>query len=157
MSINVPNSHSANILPRDIAERLELRQNKIIADRFENASVLFLDLAGSTALASHLSPEALVTFLNMIFTRLDDMVDRFGLEKIKTTGDGYMVVSGVPNLNPRHAEVIADFALAIQREFRNLTDPDGEPIPFRSELSRAQSSPASSAHENSSTTFGETR
>ena len=60
----------------------------------------------------------------MIFTRLDDMVDRFGLEKIKTTGDGYMVVSGVPNLNPRHAEVIADFALAIQREFRNLTHPD---------------------------------
>jgi adenylate cyclase len=42
-----------------------------------------------------------------------------------------MVVSGVPNLDPSHAEVIADFALAIQREFRNLTDPDGEPIPFR--------------------------
>jgi adenylate cyclase len=121
----------ANILPKNIAERLKLRQNKVIADRFDDASVLFLDLAGSTALASHLSPEALVTFLNMIFTRLDDMVDRFGLEKIKTTGDGYMVVSGVPNLNPRHAEVIADFALAIQREFRNLTDPDGEPIPFR--------------------------
>jgi len=121
----------ANILPRDIAERLKLRQNKIIADRFENASVLFLDLAGSTALASHLSPEALVTFLNMIFTRLDDMVDRFGLEKIKTTGDGYMVVSGVPSLNARHAELIADFALAIQREFRNLTDPDGKSIPFR--------------------------
>ena len=120
-----------NILPRDVAERLKLRQDKIIADRFDNASVLFLDLAGSTALASHLSPEALVTFLNMIFTRLDEIVDQFGLEKIKTTGDGYMVVSGVPNPNAGHAELIADFALAIQREFRNLSDPDGEPIPFR--------------------------
>src|SRR6185295_15038766 len=112
----------ANILPRDIAERLKLRQDKIIADRFDDASVLFLDLAGSTALASHLSPEALVTFLNMIFTRLDDMVDRFGLEKIKTTGDGYMVVSGVPIPDPRHAEVIADFALAVRQAFVNLTD-----------------------------------
>ena len=78
-----------------------------------------------------MSPEALVTFLNMTFTRLDEIVDRFGLEKIKTTGDGYMVVSGVPNPNAGHAERIADFALAIRREFHNLTDPDGEPIPFR--------------------------
>jgi adenylate cyclase len=121
----------ANILPENIAARLKLRQNKIIADRFDDASVLFLDLAGSTALASRLSPEALVTFLNMIFTRLDEMVDRFGLEKIKTTGDGYMVVSGVPSPDPRHADVIADFALAVRHEFVNLTDPDGEPIPFR--------------------------
>jgi adenylate cyclase len=120
-----------NILPRDVAERLKLRQDKIIADRFDDASVLFLDLAGSTALASHLSPEALVTLLNAIFTRLDEMVERFGLEKIKTTGDGYMVVSGVPKPNPGHAAVIADFALAIQQEFRNLTDPLGQPIPFR--------------------------
>jgi len=92
---------------------------------------LFLDLAGSTALASHLSPESLVSLLNEIFTRLDDMVQRFGLEKIKTTGDGYMVVSGVPSPNHCHAEVIADFALAIQHEFRNLTDHHSEPIPFR--------------------------
>lgn len=121
----------ANILPQDIAERLKIRENKIIADRFDDAAVLFLDLAGSTALASHLSPEAFVTFLNMIFTRLDNLVERFGLEKIKTTGDGYMVVSGVPNPNPAHAEVIADFALAAEQEFVNLSDPDGQPVPFR--------------------------
>lgn len=120
-----------NILPRDVVERLKHRQDKVIADRFDNASVLFLDLAGSTALASHLSPEALVTLLNAIFTRLDDMVERFGLEKIKTTGDGYMVVSGVPTPNPGHAGAIAAFALAIQQEFHNLTDPDGRLIPFR--------------------------
>jgi adenylate cyclase len=121
----------ANILPQDIAERLKIRENKIIADRFDDASVLFLDLAGSTALASHLSPEAFVTFLNMIFTRLDNLVERFGLEKIKTTGDGYMVVSGVPTPNPAHTEVIADFALAAEQEFVNLSDPDGQPVPFR--------------------------
>ena len=121
----------ANILPQGIAGRLKVRQNKIIADRYDDASVLFLDLAGSTALASHLSPEALVTFLNMIFTRLDDLVERFGLEKIKTTGDGYMVVSGVPSPNPGHAETIAEFALAVVREFADLTDPDGEKVPFR--------------------------
>nr|QIO32985.1 hypothetical protein HAP40_14820 [Bradyrhizobium sp. 1(2017)] len=61
-----------NILPRDVAERLKLQSGKIIADRFENASVLFLDLAGSTALASHLSPDLFVSFLNDMFTRLDD-------------------------------------------------------------------------------------
>lgn len=120
-----------NILPRDVAERLKLPGGKVIADRFDDASVLFLDLAGSTALASHLSPEALVTLLNAIFTRLDAMVEQFVLEKIKTTGDGYMVVSGVPTPNPGHAGAIADFALAIQQEFHNLTDPDGRPIPFR--------------------------
>ena len=121
----------ANILPRDVAERLKLQSGKIIADRFENASVLFLDLAGSTALASHLSPDLFVSFLNEIFTRLDDMVQRFGLEKIKTTGDGYMVVSGVPTPNPHHSEIILDFALAIQHELGNLTDQDRRPIPFR--------------------------
>ena len=120
-----------NILPRDVAERLKRQPGKTIADRFDDASVLFLDLAGSTALASHLSPELLVSLLNDIFTRLDDMVHRFGLEKIKTTGDGYMVVSGVPIHNLRHAEIIADFALAVQQELGHLTDPNGEPIPFR--------------------------
>lgn len=120
-----------NILPRDVAERLKHQPGKTIADRFDNASVLFLDLAGSTALASHLSPELFVSFLNELFTRLDDMVQRFGLEKIKTTGDGYMVVSGVPIPSSRHAEVIADFALAIQHELGNLNDHSGEPTSFR--------------------------
>jgi adenylate cyclase len=120
-----------NILPRDVAERLKHQPSKTIADSFDNASVLFLDLAGSTALASHLSPELLVSLLNDIFTRLDDMVQRFGLEKIKTTGDGYMVVSGVPIPSSHHAAKIADFALAIQHELGNLTDHNGEPTSFR--------------------------
>ena len=122
----------ANILPRDVAERLKLRQNKIIADRFDDASVLFLDLAGSTALASRLSPEALVTFLNMIFTRLDEIVDRFGLEKIKTTGDGYMVVSGVPSPNAGHAERDCRLCARHPTEFRQSdATPTESRSPFR--------------------------
>lgn len=90
----------ANILPPQVAERLKDSPGSEIADGFPEASVLFADMAGFSALASDITPADLVRFLNGVYTKLDGLVERHGLEKIKTTGDAYMVVSGVPNSLP---------------------------------------------------------
>jgi len=86
----------ANILPANVAERLKDRSNSVIADKYDDASILFADIAGYTERASDTSPEELVAFLDDLYTSVDALVTRHGLEKIKTTGDAYMVVSGVP-------------------------------------------------------------
>jgi adenylate cyclase len=120
-----------NILPQEVAERLKERRDDIVADRYENASVLFADLAGFTSLAGRVSPDQLVRFLNSVFTSLDGLVERHGLEKIKTSGDAYMVVSGVPRPRADHAEALADFAIAVRDELKGLVDPTGKPVPVR--------------------------
>ena len=86
----------ANILPAAIADRLKGHAEALIADRYDEASILFADMAGFTARASHTDPEDLVRFLNRVFTVFDRLVERHGLEKIKMTGDSYMVVAGAP-------------------------------------------------------------
>jgi class 3 adenylate cyclase len=91
-----------NILPPTIAARLKGSTSEI-ADAYPEASILFADMAGFTARASDTSPEDLVHFLNSVYTRIDNIVERHGLEKIKTSGDAYMVVSGVPEALPDHA------------------------------------------------------
>jgi adenylate cyclase len=83
-----------NILPPQIAERLKIQKEPIIADKYQEASILFADIAGFTARASETPPEELVRFLNAVYTEFDRLVEAHGLEKIKTTGDAYMVVSG---------------------------------------------------------------
>ena len=93
--------------------------------------MLFADLAGFTALASKTTPGDLVLFLNEVFTWLDGQVERHGLEKIKTSGDAYMVVSGVPEPRDDHAEALADFAIAVQEQLKGLADPAGLAIPVR--------------------------
>jgi adenylate cyclase len=103
-----------NILPKEIAERLKSRPDDIIADRYEEASVLFADFAGFTKHASREDPEALVGYLNDVYSEFDKLVDANGLEKVKTSGDAYIVVSGVPNPRPDHAMALADFALALR-------------------------------------------
>lgn len=102
-----------NILPLPIAERL--KQNpSTIADSFDEVTVLFADLVGFTNLASSLSPIELVEILNMIFSEFDRLTEKYGLEKIKTVGDAYMVVGGLPTQRHDHAEAIAEMALEIQ-------------------------------------------
>jgi adenylate cyclase len=120
-----------NILPPGIAARLKQQGGSVIADRYEHASALFADMAGSTTLASNIPPEQLVHFLNGVFTKVDALVERHGLEKIKTTGDGYMVVSGVPEPRADHAEALAAFALDLRDCLSGLTDPRGRPVPIR--------------------------
>lgn len=121
----------ANILPPSVAARLKERAGSVIADRYPEASILFADMAGFTLRASDTEPEALVRFLDDVFAKLDDLVERHGLEKIKTTGDAYMVVSGVPAPRADHAEAMADLALDMLESLGGLVDPKGRNVPVR--------------------------
>jgi adenylate cyclase len=121
----------ANILPTTIAERLKDRSGSVIADKYDDASILFADIAGYTERASDTSPEDLVAFLDTLYTSLDALVTRHGLEKIKTSGDAYIVVSGVPQPRPDHLEALADLALDIAEAVAGLTDSRGRAVPLR--------------------------
>ncbi|MBD1901642.1 response regulator [Trichocoleus sp. DQ-A3] len=102
-----------NILPKPIAERLQQKQ-QVIADSFSDVSVLFADLVGFTNFASTKTPTELVEILNQIFIEFDLLSNRHGLEKIKTIGDAYMVVGGLPIPKADHASSIAKIALDMQ-------------------------------------------
>jgi class 3 adenylate cyclase len=104
-----------NVMPVPIAERLKARE-ELIADGVDGASVLFADIVGFTSLSARLSPDEVVRLLDGVFTRLDALVDQFGLEKIKTIGDAYMVASGIPTPRDDHATALARFALAARDE-----------------------------------------
>ena len=113
-----------NILPAPIAERLK-HSTGIIADRQEEVSVLFADLAGFTPTVERLSPEDVVTLLDEIFSAFDRLVDQRRLEKIKTLGDGYMVAGGIPTVRADHAEAIADLALAMRSTLAEIPSAAG--------------------------------
>jgi class 3 adenylate cyclase len=108
-----------NILPESIAKRLKNEQ-ETIADSFEEVTVLFADLVNFTNLSSQISPTEIVGLLNEIFSRFDRVVERYSLEKIKTIGDSYMVVGGLPLPRSDHAEAIAEFALDMQEEIKKF-------------------------------------
>jgi guanylate cyclase len=99
-----------NILPRPIAERLK-SSAETIADQFAAASILFADVVDFTPLAQRLPPAETVRMLDQLFSHFDVLVERHGLEKIKTIGDCYMAVAGVPNPRPDHARRAALLAL----------------------------------------------
>ncbi len=103
-----------NILPNAIADRLKAGET-LIADRLEDVTVLFADIVGFTRLASHTSPNELVELLNTIFSRFDQLAEEYGLEKIKTIGDAYMVVGGLSADSANHVEAVADVGLAMCR------------------------------------------
>ncbi|KUH65774.1 adenylate cyclase [Mycolicibacterium novocastrense] len=121
----------ANILPATIAERLKDPTRTVIADRYDDASILFADIAGYTERASDTNPCDLVRFLDRLYTDLDALVDRHGLEKVKTSGDSYMVVSGVPHPRPDHLEALACLALDMADAVADLRDPRGRKVPLR--------------------------
>ncbi|MEC4985631.1 MAG: adenylate/guanylate cyclase domain-containing protein, partial [Oscillatoria sp. PMC 1076.18] len=102
-----------NILPAAIAERLK-QKTSTIADSFESATVLFADLVGFTELASQYPAIEIVEVLNEIFSEFDRLTEQLQLEKIKTIGDAYMVVGGLPLERPDHAEAVAEMALQMQ-------------------------------------------
>ena len=120
-----------NILPATIANRLKDPARNIIADKYDDASILFADIAGYTKRAAETPPAELVRFLDTLYTDLDALVDRHGLEKIKTSGDSYMVVSGVPRPRPDHVEALAGFALDMADAVADLRDHQGRAVPLR--------------------------
>ena len=123
-----------NILPKPIAERLKLNES-VIADSFPEVTVMFADIVGFTQLSAQISAKQLVELLNKIFSLFDQLADKHGLEKIKTIGDAYMVVGGLPTPRQDHAEAIAEMALDMQAavvQFNHeLNIPCPEPLRIR--------------------------
>jgi class 3 adenylate cyclase len=107
------------VFPESVAAALE--KDLSIADEFDEASILFADIQGFTVIASALSPSEIVNMLNEVFSAFDALVDEYGLEKIKTIGDCYMVAAGVPDPRPDHASALCAFALRLQQLMRQQT------------------------------------
>jgi adenylate cyclase len=104
-----------NVLPEQIATRLKAGES-LIADSVPEVGVLFADIAGFTPMAEAMAPADVVSLLNDIFSAFDELTSRYGLEKIKTIGDAYMVASGLLQDEPRHLDGIARLALAMRDE-----------------------------------------
>jgi adenylate cyclase len=114
-----------NVLPAPLARRLK-RSHRVIADRHEEATVVFADIVEFTPFAEQVEPEAVVRVLDRIFADWDELAKRFGLEKIKTIGDAYMAAAGVPEPRADHAAAAARMALEM-RSAEVLRHSDGLP------------------------------
>lgn len=119
-----------NVLPEPIVARLK-QDNRAIADHFDAATILFADIVGFTPMAARLGPVELVARLNSLFSRFDQLAEQFGLEKIKTIGDAYMVAAGLPIPRSDHAAAMADMALAMQVSVAEFAHEIGEPLQLR--------------------------
>lgn len=119
-----------NILPKPIAQQLKLNPS-IIADSFDEVSVLFADLVGFTQFSAQRNAKELVELLNVIFSKFDQLAEQHGLEKIKTIGDAYMVVAGLPTARTDHAEAIAKMALDMQQAIVKVNAETGTAFSIR--------------------------
>lgn len=119
-----------NVLPSSIAQRLKEGEEHI-AEHFPECTVMFSDLVGFSRLANRIPPAELVQVLNTIFSAFDQLADRHGLEKIKTIGDAYMVVGGVPRPRADHAESVVEMALDMQDTMRTMHAHTGHLLQMR--------------------------
>jgi adenylate cyclase len=120
-----------SILPQPIAERLKERPEATIADSVEEASVMFSDLVGFTELAKRLGAEQIVALLDQIVTNFDLLASAHGVEKIKTTGDGYMAVAGVSRVQQDHLQRLARMALFLPSLVQRLSAAHGLDLKIR--------------------------
>ena len=118
-----------NILPKEIMAILK-NEPRTIADHFDGASILFADVVDFTPLSATMTPDELVELLNEVFSLFDMLVEKYGLEKIKTIGDCYMVASGVPSPRPDHAKALIEFALEV-RDYVSRHEFHGHKLAFR--------------------------
>jgi class 3 adenylate cyclase len=119
-----------NVLPDSIAARLKQTEG-VIADAFPEVTVLFADIVDFTGRSERITPEQVVEALNELFSVFDRLTRQRGLEKIKTIGDAYMVVGGLPEPRSDHAEAVAEMALAMLGEVAGRSDPGGQPLQVR--------------------------
>jgi len=119
-----------NILPKEIAAILK-NENRTIADQYDEASVLFADMVGFTPLSAILPPVEMVELLNEVFSFFDSLLDKYGVEKIRTIGDSYMVASGVPRGRPDHASALVRMALEMRDYVSTHTFQNGHHLSFR--------------------------
>ena len=118
-----------NILPKEIAAILK-NENRVIADQYDCASILFADVVNFTSMSAKMTPTELVELLNEAFSYFDTLVEKYGLEKIKTIGDCYMVAAGVPNPHSDHAHILTSFAIDI-RDYVSQHEFHGKRLTFR--------------------------
>jgi class 3 adenylate cyclase len=119
-----------NVLPTSIATRLK-QTEAVIADGFPDVTVMFADIVDFTRRSERIAPEQVVESLNDLFSVFDQLARERGLEKIKTIGDAYMVVGGLPDPRPDHVEAVAEMALAMRAEVAGHVDPGGQPLAVR--------------------------
>jgi len=119
-----------NILPRPIADRLK-RGEKNISGSYPDVTILFSDLVGFTKMSSQTSATDLVKLLNDLFTRFDKRADALGVEKIKTIGDAYMAVAGLPIPRPDHAQLCAELALGMFEDLKAFNQENGKELDMR--------------------------
>lgn len=119
-----------NILPKSIAERLK-RGEHAIAERYASVTVLFADVVDFINLANYTDPHDLVALLNDLFSRFDHIADHHGLEKIKTIGDSYLVVGGLPEPHQAHAGNVAAMALEMLAALREFNQARGINLSIR--------------------------
>ena len=119
-----------NILPREIAAILK-NESRTIADHYDNASVLFADMVGFTPLSAELPPVEMVELLNEAFSYFDSLLDKYGVEKIRTIGDSYMVAAGVPRGRSDHAQALVRMALEMRDYVANHTFHNDRRVNFR--------------------------
>jgi adenylate cyclase len=119
-----------NILPKAVVEQLKQLEGSL-AERFDEVTILFADIVNFTPLAAKVSPLELVNWLNQIFSTFDRLTEQFGLEKIKTIGDAYMVVGGLPLPQPDSAATVMEMAIAMQNATKQFPRQDGQPLQLR--------------------------
>jgi adenylate cyclase len=113
-----------NVLPQPIIDRLGAGE-EVIADRYDAVTVLFSDLVGFTSISSELDPTVLVAELNRLLSRFDALCEEAGVEKIKTIGDAYLAVGGLPGTRPDHVAATADLAVGMLDAIRELGEGPG--------------------------------
>jgi guanylate cyclase len=119
-----------NILPAPIAQRLKAHDMRI-ADHYESVTVMFADLINFTQMSDKMSPTQLIDLLSQIFLRFDQLADKYQVEKIKTIGDAYMVISGAPVICQDHAQRILGMALEMQAVLKELSERIGMDLGMR--------------------------
>ncbi|ASC70990.1 family 3 Adenylate cyclase [Halomicronema hongdechloris C2206] len=119
-----------NILPKAIVEQLKQLKGSL-AERFDDVTILFADIVDFTPLAAQISPLELVNWLNGIFSEFDRLAGQLQLEKIKTIGDAYMVVGGLPVPRDDHAEAVMEMAIAMQEATQRFSRQDNRAMQLR--------------------------
>jgi adenylate cyclase len=119
-----------NILPKSIADRLKKGESRI-ADSFDSATIMFADLVDFTRISSDMTPDDLVDLLGRVFSRFDQLTEKYGVEKIKTIGDAYMVVCGAPEPRTDHAEAVANLSIEMQQSLVELSVETGKTLMMR--------------------------
>jgi len=117
-----------NVLPKHVAQRLKENPTAVVADGLADCTVMFADLTDFTGLVEDMPPREMVALLNDVFSWFDQLAENYGLEKIKTIGDAYMVAGGLLDQSDNYTESIADMALEIRSKISARKTRAGEPL-----------------------------